>query len=187
VCRRRRLGDERTCHLAQELKTEDAWRIHGLVVDWIRHADSKAGVTLAACAALATVLFTLVEGLDQRTLWADLLVVLTTVSLAVTFLFCAWTLIPRVARPSDAAADGKRIFFGSIAAYYGADTRKYGEDLLQLAANPREMVEELAGQIQTNATIAAIKSQAARRAVISVLVSSLLIAATAAYIGIANL
>lgn len=171
----------------QDLNTEEAWRIHGLVVDWIRHADSKAGVTLAACAALATVLFALVEGLGQRTLCADLLVVLATISLAVTFLFCAWTLIPRVARPSDTAADGRIIFFGSIAAHYDTDARKYGEDLLQLAANPHDMVEELAGQIHTNAIIATVKSRAARRAVISVLAASLLIATTAAYIGVANL
>lgn len=166
---------------------EHAWRLLGLMNEWIRHSDSKAGVTLAFSGVLGTMTFNLATGFGSRTLMFDALVVLTCILLALTAALCAWTLTPRV---NDKDADPQainRIFFASISQHFKGDRPRYQEVLSTLTADPSELVRDLADQVHANANIATIKGRCAKWAVRAALATGAAVAGLAVLVGVASL
>lgn len=165
---------------------DHAWKLLGLVNEWIRHADAKAGVTLAFTGVLATMLFSLVKDFDQRTILFDGLVVIAVVLLVLAAGLCAWTLTPRV---GDADAEPKavnRLFFGSITKNFKGNRQYYCDTLGTLTTDPHELTKDLAEQIHANAKIATVKVTAVKRAVRFALAAGSTVAAIASIIGITN-
>ncbi|KTS09416.1 hypothetical protein RSA3_13385 [Microbacterium testaceum] len=130
-----------------------------MVNEWIRHADAKAGVTLAFTGVLATMLFNLVKDFHSRTVCSDVVVIASCILLVVTGGLCAWTLTPRM---SDKDTDNlaiNRLFYASISKNFKGDRRKYIDVLHTLTADPDELTRDIAHQIHANAEIATTKSK----------------------------
>ena len=59
-----------------EPNPDHAWKLLGLVNEWIRHSDAKAGVTLAFTGVLGAMAFNLAKDFEQRSFLFDSVVVL---------------------------------------------------------------------------------------------------------------
>lgn len=165
---------------------EQAWKVLSLVNDWIRHADAKAGVTLAFCGVLGAMLFNLARDASMRSCLLDVLIVGGCLFLVLTALLCGLTLTPRL---KDADTDPKainRVFFESVSRYFAGDRRGYIEALTEITSNPSQLIKDLGDQIHANAKIATLKVRYAKWAIRSALVAGVCVAAVALTIGIGS-
>lgn len=181
-----RLVAEQENHAEASPNPDHAWKTLTLVNEWIRHADAKAGATLAFTGVLAAMVFNLVKDFDRRSTTFDLLVVLACALLVLTAALCGWTLTPRV---NDRDADPEsinRLYFGSITQHFKGRRPQYGEVLSTLTADPSELIKDLAAQIHANARIATTKARSAKWAIRSALATGAIVAALAITVGISN-
>lgn len=165
---------------------DHAGKLLGLVNEWIRHSDAKAGVTLAFTGVLATMAFNLTKDFDARTILFDVCVVLACLLLVTTVALCGWTLTPRI---NDKDADPEainRVFFASISTNFKGDRTGYSQVLRTLSADPDELVRDLADQIHANAKIATVKAKYALWAIRFALLAGAAVAALAIIIGVTN-
>lgn len=170
-----------------EPNPDHAWKLLGLVNEWIRHSDAKAGVTLAFTGVLGAMAFNLAKDFEQRSFLFDSVVVLASVLIVLTAALCGWTLTPRV---NDKDVDPEainRLFFASISLHFKGDRPRYSEVLSTLTADPHELVKDLADQIHANAKIATVKAKYAKWAIRSALAAGTAVAVLATIIGITNL
>lgn len=172
-------------------QAEQAWNVLHLVNDWIKHADAKAGVTLAFVGALSAVLFSLVNDFENRNIIFDVLVLLSCIALVAGGVSSGMTLTPRIkgagATDSETENSSKSlIYFGSIAKNYTGRQNRYIDKLAALVADEETLIRNLAHQIHVNSGIANTKSIWAKRAIHCTLLSSGLIALTALSIGISS-
>ncbi|WP_416354943.1 Pycsar system effector family protein [Curtobacterium sp. VKM Ac-2887] len=165
---------------------EHAWKTLLLTNDWIRHADAKAGVTLAFTGALGTILFNLVKESAPRSVAFDVIVVLASSLLVLTAGLCGWTLTPRATDRDSDPTMISRIFFGSISKNFDGDRRRYAEALEVLTADQRELVREIAHQVHVNARIATVKMKFATFAIRSALAASACLAIVVIMVGIST-
>lgn len=165
---------------------DHAWKALSLVNEWIRHADAKAGVTLAFTGVLATMLFNLVKDFESRTVGSDVVVIAACALLVITGGLCAWTLTPRV-RDKDASNLAiNRLFYASISKNFKGDRHRYIDVLHTLTADPDELTRDIAHQVHANAEIATTKSTWAKWAIRSAVAAGAAVALLAVLIGAAN-
>ena len=169
-----------------EPNPDHAWKTLALMNEWIRHSDTKAGVTLAFTGVMATTTFNLAKDFTPRTALCDTLVVIVCFLLLLTGAMCGWTLTPRV-KDKDADGDAiNRLFFASIDRNFRGKRHEYSEVLHVLTSNPVELTKDLADQIHVNARIATTKATAAKWAIRCALAAGAAIAVLALVVGIAN-
>jgi len=150
---------------------EHAWKALSLTNDWIRHADTKTGVTLAFIGATATVLFNLIK---DECRWTGLLVTATGLcvsALCLATMFAGLALFPRVKVQPTSSDDTDEdavnlLFFGDIAGHYAQDRPTYTEVLTLLTSDPARVTKYIAGQIHENAHIATTKFKHVNRAIL---------------------
>ncbi|WP_181696382.1 Pycsar system effector family protein [Nocardia sp. GTS18] len=172
--------------VAPALNPDHAWKTLGLVNEWIRHADAKAGVTLAFTGVLATMVFNLVKDFDRRSTIFDLLVVLACALLLLTGALCGWTLTPRV---NDSDADPQAInllYFGSISHHFKGRRQQFSDVLSTLTSDDSELIRHLSAQVHANAKIATTKARSAKWAIRSALATGVVVAALAITVGVSN-
>lgn len=162
---------------------DDAWKVFGAVNDWIRHADNKVGVTLAASGAVGVMLYNLVRALPPDVSGcAYLAPVLCGLALALAVVLCATALNPRI-DPSDSVenpstlATPSHLYFGDISTRWKREP--YVRELADLVADPSRLIRELASQTHVNAHIAAQKMAATKRAVFALSVAVVALSVTA--------
>lgn len=161
---------------------DHAWKALGLVNEWIRHSDTKAGVTLAFTGVLGTMTFNLAKDFTSRATLFDVLVAVACTLLVLTAALCGWTLTPRM-NDKDADRDAiNRLFFVSISRNFSGKRRQYIDVLHTLTANPTELTRDLADQIHANAKIASLKATSAKWAIRSALATGAAVAAIAVFI-----
>ena len=161
---------------------DHAWKALSLVNEWIRHSDTKAGVTLAFTGVLATMTFNLVKDFASRSTLFDVFVAVACTLLVLTGALCGWTLTPRV---NDKDADHEvinRLFFVSISRNFNGKRQQYIDVLHTLTANPTELTRDLADQVHANARIASVKATSAKWAIRSALATGAAVAAIAIFI-----
>jgi len=148
--------------------SDDAWKEFNLVNDWIRHADNKVGVTLAASGAVGVMLYNLVRALPKDVSGcAYIAPVACGVLLIFTVVFCTFALNPRV-KATDSVDDPStltkrdHLYFGSVATW---SREKYVEEFVNLVSNSDALLREISVQIHVNAKIATDKMAATKRAV----------------------
>lgn len=166
---------------------EQAWKLLALINEWIRHSDAKAAVTLAFAAAMGTMLFNLVDGFTDRSLFFDAAVVAAVSLILLSAGFCAWTLTPRITDQEASPEQANLLFFGSIAVKFKNDRGKYREELRLLTADPTALTRDLTDQIHANANIAAVKARAIQRGIRSALAAAAAVATVAVVVGITHL
>lgn len=163
---------------------EHVWKTLSLVNGWIRHADAKAGVTLAFAGVLGTLVFNLSEALSEWNLLTILALVLTCVPLLLTAVLCGLTLTPRTQYKSGEPERENLLFFATIARDYDRQRSEYRKSLVELSADPTSFTEQLADQVHANALVATSKTTWAKRAVLSALAASAGVASFALIVGI---
>ncbi len=162
---------------------DQAWKILSLVNEWIRHADSKVGVTLAFTGVMATMTYNLASATGLSAPATIITFVIAGLLLVATGIFCACTLLPRIDDGDIPREERSRLYFSSIAARYSRT--QYQHEIYKLANDPVALTREIADQIHANSKIADTKSKFARRAITAALLSgvSVVIFAIVAEIG----
>lgn len=169
---------------------DHAWKALTVTNDWVRHADTKTGVTMAFVGVTAAALFNLV---GERESWTCALSVATWVSflaIAGSLLSAGLALVPRVKRKDrkekttgtgQVTADDavNLLFFGDVARSYGDDLPSYREVLGVLTSDPVRLTGQVADQIHANAHIAAVKFRWANWAVVYGLVAAVAVGVVA--------
>jgi hypothetical protein len=164
---------------------EQAWKALSLVNDWVKHAETKLGVTLAAAAATGTVLFNLVKDHSHTSAAFDVTAVVCCASLLVAGACAMIGLYPVVRLGRGVTNDAVNpLFFHDIARAYKGDAPSYGSVLHTLTTNPDDLIRHLGQQIYANATVAQRKYSWANRAIRALLFDLLAIAALATIIAL---
>lgn len=155
---------------------DHAWKVLSITNEWVRHADTKTGVTLAFVGATTTVLFNLVKNEDH---WTCMLVVAVALCVATLFVsvVCAWlALFPRVkGRPSGGDEPDEDavnlLFFGHVSSHYSKDRPTYLQVLSTLTTDPARLTRQVAAQIHENSHIATTKFKYVNRAIMAEMVA----------------
>jgi Family of unknown function (DUF5706) len=151
---------------------DHAWKALSITNEWVRHADTKTGVTLAFIGATSTVLFNLVK--DENN-WTCLLMASVAVCAAALLAsaICAWlALFPRVKgrpftgdEPDEDAVN--LLFFGHVSSHYSKDRPTYVQVLSTLTTDPARLTRQVAAQIHENSHIATTKFKYVNRAIMA--------------------
>lgn len=164
---------------------DQAWKALALVNDWVKHAETKLGVTLAATGVSGGVLFNLVK---DRTATGGIFNVVAVVCAAAVFVagICAMVgLYPRVGLRRKTVDDAVNpLFFHDVARAYKGNAPSYSAVLHTLTTNPNDLVRHLGQQIHANATVAQRKYRWANRAIRALLVDLLMLGALAVVIAL---
>ncbi|MGE2690346.1 Pycsar system effector family protein [Mycolicibacterium pulveris] len=140
--------------ISPNAEPDQAWKALSLVNEWIRHAETKAGVVLAASGVAGGALYNLVKnqsdppcGIKVAAVIAGLLVFAAG--------FCATAaLIPRrrvSGKPEDFS---NLLFYSHVASKYRHDEPSYSEVLTALTTNKGELTRHIANQVHANSIVA---------------------------------
>lgn len=187
------LGAEQSAAAISEAaapQPDHAWKALSVTNEWIRHADSKAAVTLAFAGATATIVFNLVNGHTPGTCSLKVFACLSALAIVAAVISAGCALLPRVNRrrhgsrktPGETLPSNDTVnllFFGDVYRNYAESLPSYREDLVGLTSERTKLTEQIADQIHANARIAAVKFRWANRAIASELIAVLSAAATA--------
>lgn len=176
LCGRSRDPDSTPRALLPEAETDDAWKALSLVVDWIKHAEAKAGAVLAASGVAGGVLYNLVKSQSDSSLALNI-----AAGGAVLFLLLATSgaclaLWPRLRAKEPPTSS---LYYSHIArAYPKSDgSRAYSELLVEVASDRTKLIQEIAGQVWVNAHVANAKYTWINRAMTAFLLGLVFLAA----------
>ena len=166
--------------VTEKADPEQAWKVLGLVNDWLKHAEAKAAGALTAAGVVGGVLYTLVG--DKNDLdWLPAGAALAcAVAVLITGICAAISLWPRL---TDKEPPTSPIYFDHIARQH-ADVSTYRDTLHLLTAKSDEITKELAVQVWSNAHVAHKKYVWAGRAIAALIVSIGALAVLAGYLGV---
>jgi hypothetical protein len=145
---------------------DQAWKALTLVNDWVKHAETKLGLSLTAAGVSSGVLFNLVKGHSHPSCFFAIAATICALTLFVGGGCAMIGLFPIVrlrGRTEDDAANP--LFFHDIARAYEGDSPSYSAVLHTLTTNKNDLVEHLGQQIHANATVAQRKYRWANRAI----------------------
>jgi hypothetical protein len=143
---------------------DHAWKSLGLVIDWVKHAETKAGATLAATGVTGGVLYNLVKDQTNPDRWLATAAVLCALAVLAAGASAAVALLPRLGARAD--APDSPLYFKHVARKHPRKPHTYFEDLHRLTASADDLVREIAEQVWANSHVAARKYSWATRAVI---------------------
>lgn len=157
---------------APQPQPDHAWKALSITNEWIRHADTKTGVTLAFIAATITVLFNLVKNEDHWTCLLVASVAICAVALLLSVIFAWLALFPRIkvrsSTPDEPDEDAVNLlFFGHVAGHYSKDRPTYLQVLSTLTTDPARLTRQIAGQIHENSHIATTKFKYVNRSIMA--------------------
>lgn len=158
---------------------EQAWRVLGLVNDWLKHAEAKAAGALTIAGVVGGVLYTLVA--EQKDLpWAvGFVAVLCGIAVLASGVSAAVALWPRLKSKEPPTSP---LYFNHIARQH-ADGSTYHDTLKLVTSKPEDMVRELAAQIWANAHVSQKKFRWAGYSIVALILSLAGLAVVAAYLG----
>ncbi|MFG3024731.1 Pycsar system effector family protein [Streptomyces sp. NPDC048254] len=161
---------------AQGPNADHAWKALGLVIDWIKHAETKAGATLAATGVTGGVLYNLVKGVTAPSVWLILSSMLCALAVVGAGLCAGLVLWPRLKMKE---APTSLLYFHHIAR--GQTTGDmYATSLVALTQDVEALVAEIARQGWANSKVAHSKYMWGGRAIRFLLFAFITLAMTAA-------
>lgn len=140
-----------TAQREQPLGVDDAWKTLLLVIDWIKHAEAKAGLTLSASGVLGGVLYTFVTRQREPEPVFSIAAILCTIFVVGAAASAGMVLRPILRSRADS---GSVLFFMHIAQDFRAPGGAFVSSFESLVANPPALVSALAAQIWENSLIA---------------------------------
>lgn len=157
---------------------DQAWKMLGLVNDWIKHAETKAAGTVAASGISAGVLYNLMKGVTDPGKCIEVPAVICGIFITIAGLSAAWALRPRLWAREDPTSN---LYFEHIARRHGrkAGFAEYDKTVRVLSTEDAALVGEIAGQIWANAHVARAKYRWASIGLTAVLLALAALAVTA--------
>lgn len=157
---------------------DHAWKALAVITDWIKHAEAKAGATLAASGLVGTALYNITKDVKTTPCVVSLFMGLTTALVLLAAIFAAVALRPRLWTRDEPTST---LYFHHIARKHGRGNggAAYASALSELTANSDQLVAEIAGQIWANAHVARTKYTWGSLGLTCILLSILPLAATA--------
>ncbi len=143
---------------------DHAWKALGLVVDWIKHAEAKAGGALAATGVTGGVLYNLVKNQTEPGTWLATASVLCAVAVLTAGVCAALALVPRLGPRADLPESP--LYYKHIAGKHPSRPHTYFQDLHRLTASAEDLVREIAEQVWANSHVALRKYTWASRAMV---------------------
>ncbi|MGX5694480.1 Pycsar system effector family protein [Dermacoccus abyssi] len=141
---------------SREVDPDTAWKSLALVVDWIKHAETKAAATLAGVGVGAGVLFNVTK--DVKT-WPGLMA--TAVGTCVALLVLAGTCAGMALRPRlrHELPGRSLLFYRDVSHAHPKESKggAYIAAIQELSADPQSIVAEVAAQAWANAHVATRK------------------------------
>src|SRR5699024_1279579 len=164
--------------------TDDAWRVLDLVSDWLKHAEAKAGLALAAAGVLGGPLYSLVSGLSAPAWWVVVVMIVPAVFATTAGMCSAIPLLLRLLRQEPAVS---KIYYDHISRAYpkrgSGDERslsEFQEDFAEVVGVKSSLLDELCAQIWANSHVARVKFVWSTRAMACVMLSAAFIATASA-------
>lgn len=168
----------------------EAWQVLGLVNDWLKHAEAKAGLALATAGVLAGLLYNLVQDETEPPWWVVAPALASIGSIIGAGVCGAFAVLPRRWRKRPAVS---RIYYDHIARAYpqeGEDeTAKIAEfkhDFALVTSSRQHLFDELATQVWANSHVATVKYKWSTLAILFVIVGAAALAVTAGAITLAS-
>ncbi|MFD9978182.1 Pycsar system effector family protein [Streptomyces sp. NPDC059017] len=154
---------------------DHAWKALGLVIDWIKHAETKAGATLAATGVTGGVLYNLIKDTSTPSTWLIVSTALCALAVLAAGLCAGLVLWPRLRMKEDPTS---LLYFHHIARGHAiGDT--YATSLVALTKDMEALVTEIASQSWANARVAHDKYMWGGRAIRLLLFALIALAVTA--------
>jgi hypothetical protein len=155
---------------------DDAWRTLTLVVEWVKHAETKAAATLASAGVVAGLLYALVSQAKKPGVLFTVAASATATAVAVAAVGAGAALRPRL---TVGPVPLSLIYYRGIANRFPSDTDGYARAFTALIADRSAMLTELSAQIWGNATVASRKYRAVNIAVTTLMLALALLTVTA--------
>lgn len=146
---------------------EFAWKALLLVVDWIKHAEVKAGASIAAAGVLAGLLYNLVKSQSHPGGTLAGLAVAATILICLTAFFGALVFWPRLRHRDEPDSP---LFFHHVARKHSGPS-SYVTELKTLTGSREDLVAEIAAQVYWNSNVAHRKYKWASWAIRSLLLA----------------
>jgi hypothetical protein len=143
---------------------DHAWKALGLIVDWIKHAETKAGAAMAAAGVTGGVLYNLVKSVTVVGPWLAVTSVMCATAVLAAGLCAALALVPRLGLRAD--TPDSPLYYKHIAQKHPAKPHTYFEDLHRLTASKEDLVREIAEQVWANSHVALRKYTWGSRAIV---------------------
>ncbi|MFI1536749.1 Pycsar system effector family protein [Streptomyces anandii] len=154
---------------------DHAWKALSLVIDWIKHAETKAGATLAAAGVTGGVLYNLVKDVRSPSSGLIISAILCAFAVLATGLCAGLVLWPRLKMKENPTS---LLYFHHIARGH-ATSESYAASLTPLTRNMEALVSEIANQSWANSKVAHNKYMWGGRAIRLLLVSLIALSVTA--------
>lgn len=165
---------------------DHAWKTLALVNDWIKHADSKVGATVAITAATAVGLYKLVDSAPKpgwvvvsASVTCGLLLLLTAVQ-------ALMALLPRVHMPRGRKSKRQPesydnlLFYRHITrGYPAAQKGTYLHSFAELTMDPARLTKQIGEQVYANAAVAQRKYEWSNRAIVTLAIAVIFLAVAA--------
>lgn len=157
---------------------DQAWKMLGLVNDWIQHAETKAAGTIATSSVAAGVLYNLLKGVTNPGKPIEIAAAVCAVFIVVAGLSAAWALRPRLWSREEPTST---LYFDHIARRHRrkSGVAEFDKSVRALSAEDAALVGEIAGQIWANAQVASAKYRWASVGLTAVLLALAALAVTA--------
>ena len=135
---------------------DQAWKALSLVVDWIKHAETKAAALLAATGVAGGVLYNLVKNQSDPSRALNIIAGVAGTLLFLAGMFAALALKPRLRAKEEPTSS---LYYHHIARKHtrAAGSAVYSQLVLELTSDGEKLVNEVATQIWANAHVASEK------------------------------
>lgn len=154
---------------------DQTWAVLSLVIEWIKHAETKAGATLAATGVTGGVLYNLLNEQPYTSVWVDTCAFLCVVLIFVSGICAGLALWPRL-RSTEAPTSA--LYFDHIARAYRDESTSYVHDFRRMTQDSDRLLTEIGEQVWANAHVAHRKYKWAGRALVSLILALAMLAAT---------
>ncbi|MCD9193372.1 MULTISPECIES: Pycsar system effector family protein [Streptomyces] len=129
---------------------DHAWKALALVIDWIKHAETKAGATLAATGVTGGVLYNLTKDVETPSTWLIASAAVCALAVLGAGLCASLVLWPRLKMKEDPTS---LLYFHHIARGHIASST-YATSLVALTKDAEALVTEIASQSWANSKVA---------------------------------
>jgi hypothetical protein len=157
---------------------DQAWKALGLVVDWIKHAETKSAATLAAAGAVGTLLYYLIKNQNANNLYLNVLATTCAVLVVAAGVCATIALWPRLRSGDDPSSP---LYFDHIARQHArhGGSKAYADALRALVLDNDQLIAEIAAQAWSNAHVARRKYKWGSAGLIAAMLSVFALGATA--------
>lgn len=130
---------------------EDAWKVLALFIDLIKHAETKAGLTLAAAGVSGGIVYTLIRSASRMTVALGVSAGVSALLALTTAILAGLALVPRRRTGPEPVS---LLYYQQVAAVYGGRSDTYADELLALVRDRDALVAAIAQQVWSNALVA---------------------------------